>query len=133
MDLSRGKEEESKRREETVDEIDDDDGDLKPAAKPTDFILKNDKDSVNNNDAGGNREDKELDSLFNHGDDDTNIDWEGGRGVASNKDTKMAVEHNFVDERTNVGNKEIKDNNDGCNSIDEKGSRILLTTIMATI
>ncbi len=73
MDLSRGKEEESKSREETVDKIDDD-GDLKPAAKPTNFILRHDKDSVNNNDEGGNREDKEFDSLFNQDDDDTNID-----------------------------------------------------------
>jgi len=55
----------------------------------TDFILRHDKDSVNNNDAGGNREDKELDSLFNHGDDDTNIDGEGGSGAASNNDTNM--------------------------------------------
>ena len=59
MDLSRGKEEEIKSREETVDKINDD-GDLKPAAKPTDFILRHDKDSLNNNDDGGKGEDKEL-------------------------------------------------------------------------
>ena len=32
----------------------------------------------------------------------------------------MAVEHSCVDERS-VSNKEIKDNNDGCNSVDEVG------------
>ena len=42
IDLSRGKEEESKSREETVDEINDD-GDLKPAAKSSHFIIRNDK------------------------------------------------------------------------------------------
>jgi hypothetical protein len=73
IDLSRGEEEKSKSREETVDKIDDD-GDLKPAAKPTDFISRHDKDNVNNNDEVENREDKEFDSLFNHDDDDTNID-----------------------------------------------------------
>ena len=73
MNLSRGKEEESKSREETVDEIGDD-GDLKPAAKPTEFILRHDKDSVNNNDEGGKGEDKEFDTLFNLDDDNTNID-----------------------------------------------------------
>jgi hypothetical protein len=46
IDLSRGKEEESKSGEKTVEEIDDD-NDLKPAAKSTDFILRHDKDSVN--------------------------------------------------------------------------------------
>ena len=51
------KEEESKSREETVDKIDDD-GDLNPAAKPTNFILRHDKDSVNNNDEGIKGEDK---------------------------------------------------------------------------
>jgi hypothetical protein len=48
IDLSRGKEQESKSREETVDEIDDD-GDLKPAAKSTHFIVRHDKNSVNIN------------------------------------------------------------------------------------
>ncbi len=104
MNLSRGKEEEIKNREETVDKIDDD-GDLKPAAKPTD------KDSINNNDEGGNREDTEFDSLFNHNDDDTNIDQEGGSGAASINDKKMAVEHNCVDERTSVGTNKNKNNN----------------------
>ena len=52
IDLSRGKEEESKSREEKVDKIDDE-GDLKPAEKPTDIILRHDNDSVNNNDEGG--------------------------------------------------------------------------------
>ncbi len=33
----------------------------------------------------------------------------------------MAVEHNCVDERTNVGNNKNKDNNDGYNSVDEEG------------
>ncbi len=32
----------------------------------------------------------------------------------------MAVEHNCVDERTSVGIKEINDNNDGYNSVDEE-------------
>ena len=73
IDLSRGKEKESKSGEETVDEIDED-SDLKPAAKSTDFILRHDKDSVNNNDEGGKGEDKEFDSFFNHNDDDTDID-----------------------------------------------------------
>ena len=57
IDLSRKKKIESKSGEERVDEIDDG-GDLKPAAKSTDFIIRHDKDSVNNNDEGGNREDK---------------------------------------------------------------------------
>ena len=71
VDLRRGKEEESKSRKETVDEIDDD-GDLKPAAKPTtEFIFGHDKDSVNNNDEGGKRDDKEFDTYFNHDDDNT--------------------------------------------------------------
>jgi hypothetical protein len=108
MDLSRGKEEESKRREETFDKIDDD-GDLKPAAKPTDFILRHDKDSVNNNDEGGNGDDKEYDSLFNHNDDDTNIDREGGSGAASNNDTNM----DSIDEERG---ERFADNNDGNNS-----------------
>jgi hypothetical protein len=107
MDLSRGKEEEIKSREETVDEIDDD-GDLKPASQPTDFILRHDKDSVNNNDEGGKGEDKEFDSLFNLNDYDTDIDQEGGSGAASNNDTNM-------------------------DSIDEERGGGLLTTIMATI
>jgi len=55
INLSRGKEEESKSGEETVDKIDDD-GDLKPAAKSTDFILRHDKDSVNNKDEVENEE-----------------------------------------------------------------------------
>jgi hypothetical protein len=120
MNLSRGKEEESKSREETVDEIDDD-GDLKPAAKPTEFILRHDKDSVNNNDEGGKGEDKEFDTLFNQNDDNTNIDREGGSGAASFNDKKMSVEHNCVDERTSVGNNKNIDNNDGYNSVDEEG------------
>ncbi len=103
MDLSRGKEEERKSKEETVDKIDDD-GDLKPAAKSTHFIMRNDKDSVNNNDEGGKGEDKEFDSLFNLDDDDTDIDQEGGSGAASINDKKMAVEHNCVDERSSAGN-----------------------------
>ena len=73
IDLSRGKEKESKSREETVDKIDDD-SDLKPEAKSTDFILRHDKDSVNNNAEGVKVEDKEYDSFFNHDDDDTDID-----------------------------------------------------------
>ena len=73
IDLSRGKEEERKSGEETIDKIDDD-GDLKPAAKSTDFILRHDKDSVNNNDEGRKGEDKEFDSFFNQDDDDTDID-----------------------------------------------------------
>ena len=74
VDLRRGKEEESKSRKETVDKIDDD-GDLKPAAKPTtEFIFGHDKDSVNNNDEGGKGEDKEFDNFFNNDDDNTNID-----------------------------------------------------------
>ena len=77
IDLSRKKKIESKSGEETVDKIDDD-GDLKPAAKPTDFVLRHDKDSVNNNDEGGNGEDR----FFNHDDDDTDIDRKGGRSVA---------------------------------------------------
>ena len=89
IDLSRGKEEESKSREETVDEIDDD-GDLKPAAKTTDFIIRNANDSVNNNDEGGKGEDKEFDSFLNINDYDTDIDREGGSGAASNNDTNMA-------------------------------------------
>jgi hypothetical protein len=64
IDLSRGKEEERKSGKETVDKIDDD-GDLKPAAKSTDFILRHEKDSVNNNDERGKGKDKEFDSLFN--------------------------------------------------------------------
>ncbi len=55
IDLSRGKEEESKSGEETVEKIDDD-GDLKPAAKSTDIILVHDKDSVNNKDEVENEE-----------------------------------------------------------------------------
>ena len=45
----------------------------------------------------------------------------------------MAVEHDCVYDITSVGNREIKDNNDGCNSIDEEGGGVLLTTMMATI
>ena len=120
IDLSGEKEEKSKSGEETVDKIDDD-GDLKPAAKSTHFIIRHDKDSVDITDEGGKGEDKEFDSHFNHDDDDADIDQEGGRGVASSNDTKMAVEHNCAYERTSVGNKEIKDNNDGCNDIDEEG------------
>ncbi len=73
IDLSRGKEEESKRGEETVDKIDDD-GDLKPAAKSTDFILRHDKDSVNNKDEVGKEEEEEFESFSNNDDDDTDID-----------------------------------------------------------
>ena len=73
IDLIRKKKIESKSGEERVDKIDDD-GDLKPAATSTDFIIRHDKDSVNNNDEGGNGEDKEYDSFFNHDDDDTDID-----------------------------------------------------------
>ena len=120
IDLSGEKEEESKIRDKTVDKIDDD-GDLKPADKSTNFIIRHDKSSVNINDEEGKGEDKEFGSLFNHNDDDTNIDWEWGRVVAINNDTKMAIEHSCVDERTSVGNKEIKDNNDGYNIVDEEG------------
>ena len=103
IDLSRGKAEESNSRKETVNKIDDD-GDLKPPAKSTHFIIRNDKDSVNNNDEGGKGEDKEFDSFFDLDDYDTDIDREGGSGAASNNDTNMAVEHSCVDERTSVGN-----------------------------
>ena len=96
IDLSRKKEIESKSREETVDEI---------------------------NDEGGNKENKEFDSVNNHNDDDTDIDQEGGRGVASNNDTKNAVELNCVDEKKSEGNKEIKDNNNGHHSVDKEGGR----------
>ena len=73
IDLSRGKEEESKSGEETVDKIDDD-SDLKPAAKSTDFILRHDEDSVNKKDEVENEEEEEFDRFFNHNDDDTDID-----------------------------------------------------------
>jgi hypothetical protein len=119
IDLSRGKGEESKSGEKTVEEIDDD-GDLKPAAKSTNYILRHDKDSVNNNDEGGKEEDKEFDSFFKHNDEDTDIDGDGGTGAASNNDTNMAVELNFVDELTNLGNKKNKEINDGYNSADEE-------------
>ncbi len=81
IDLIRGKEEESKCREETVDKIDDD-GDLKPAAKSTDFILIHDKDSVNNKDEVEIEEEEKFDSFFNHNDDNTEIDREWGSGAA---------------------------------------------------
>ena len=73
IDLSRKKKIENKSGEETVEKIDDD-GDLKPAAKSSVFILRHDKDSVNNNDEGGKGEDTEFDSLFNLDDYDTDID-----------------------------------------------------------
>ena len=57
IDLSRGKKEENKSREETFDKIDDD-GDLKSAPKSTDFFLRHDKDNVKNNDEGRKGEDK---------------------------------------------------------------------------
>jgi hypothetical protein len=119
IDLSRGKGEESKSGEKTVEEIDDD-GDLKPAAKSTNFILRHDKDSVNNNEEGGKGEDEEFDSFFYHNDENTDIDREGGTGAASNNDTNMAVELNFVDELTNLGNTKNKEINDGYNIADEE-------------
>ena len=78
------------------------------------------------------QQEADADAVHND-DDDTDIDREGGRGGASNNDTPMAVEQSCVDERTSVGNKEIRDNNDGCNSVDEEEGGVLLTTMMATI
>ncbi len=111
MNLNRGIEEKQKCRAETGDEIDDD-GDLKPAAKPTEFILRHDTNSVNNNDEGGKGEDKEFDTFFNRDDDNTNIERSGGNGAASINDKTMAEDHRNI--------KKI-DNNDGYNSVDEKG------------
>ena len=58
-----GKEEESKSGERKVDKIDDY-GDLKQAAKSTDYILRHDKDSVNNKNEVAKEEEEEFDSFF---------------------------------------------------------------------
>ena len=59
IDLSRGRKEENKSGEETFEKIDDD-SDLKSAPKSTDFFLRHDKGSVNNNDEGGKGEELRI-------------------------------------------------------------------------